>query len=70
MLDDSPSLDLHPTFQDLLNLALIRGRRTPSACGLGPRTLAAINAVAYEHPDAEVELIAGAYDAFRREHGE
>jgi len=36
----------------------------------GPNTLAAINVVAYEHPDAEADCIAAAYDAFDHEHGE
>jgi len=54
----------------LLNLALTRGRVTSSSCGLGPNTLAAINVVAYEHPDAEADCIAAAYDAFDHEHGE
>jgi len=61
--------DLRPIFQGLLNLALTRGRVAPSSSGLGPSTTAAINGVAYEHPDAEAELIADAYDAFEREHG-
>ena len=49
--------DLRPIFQGLLNLALTRGRVAPSSSGLGPSTTAAINVVAYEHPDAEAELI-------------
>jgi hypothetical protein len=53
-----------------LNLALTRGRVASSSCGLGPNTLAAINVVAYEHPDAEADCIAAAYDAFDHEHGE
>jgi hypothetical protein len=61
--------ELRTTFQTLLNLALTRGRTTSSDSGLGPSTLAAINVVALEHPDAEAELIAAAYDAFRFEHG-
>jgi hypothetical protein len=61
--------ELRTTFQRLLHLALTRGRVTSSNTGLGPATLAAIDAVAHEHPDAEAELIAAAYDAFRLEHG-
>jgi hypothetical protein len=60
--------DLRQIFQGLLDLALTRGRVAPSSSGLGPSTTAAINVVAYEHPDAEAELIADAYDAFEREH--
>ena len=60
---------LRSSFQELLNLALIRGRVASGHAGLGPSTLAAINAVALEHPDAEPELIADAYDVFEREHG-
>jgi hypothetical protein len=61
---------LRATFQRLLNLALTRGRAASGSCGLGPNTLAAINVVAYEHPDAEADRIAAAYDAFDHEHGE
>ncbi len=60
---------LRAGFQELLNLALIRGRVASGYTGLGPSTLAAINAVALEHPYAEAELIADAYDVFEREHG-
>jgi hypothetical protein len=71
MLAEPPSSDeLRTTFQGLLNLALTRGRATPSCCGLGPGTLAAIDVIAYDHPDAEADCIAVAYDAFDREHGE
>ena len=38
--------------------------------GLGPDTVAAIREVAYEHPDADADCIAAAYDAFEREHGD
>jgi hypothetical protein len=61
--------ELRTTFQDVLNLALILGRVTSSLSGLGPTTRAAIDVVALEHPDAEAEIIAEAYDAFQREHG-
>jgi hypothetical protein len=71
MSAETPSRQqLRATFQRLLNLALTRGRVTSSSCGLGPNTLAAINVVAYEHPDAEADCIAAAYDAFDHEHGE
>ena len=71
VLAEPPSPDeLRTTFQGLLNQALTRGRATRSNCGLGPCTLAAIDVVAYDHPDAEADCIAAAYDAFHREHGE
>lgn len=45
-------------------------RAIRTACsGLGPDTVAAIDEVAYEHPDADADCIASAYDAFEREHG-
>ena len=70
MLAEPPTPDeLRSTFQGLLNLALTRGRVTPSCSGLGPNTLAAIDVVAYEHPDADADCIAAAYDAFDNEHG-
>jgi hypothetical protein len=62
--------ELRTTFQELLNLALTRGRATSGYCGLGPGTRAAIDVVAYDHPDAEAECISAAYDAFDREHGD
>jgi hypothetical protein len=70
MLAEPPPDDLRTTFQRLLNLALTRGRATPSSCGLGPETLAAIDVVAHEHPYAEADGIMAAYDAFNREHGD
>ena len=54
----------------MLNLALTRGRLAPSCSGLGPDTVAAIREVADEHPDADADCIAAAYDAFEREHGD
>ena len=60
---------LRDIFEELLNLALTRGRVTPAHSGLGPSTRAAIDVVAVEHPDADADLIADAYDAFDREHG-
>ncbi|MBE1552254.1 hypothetical protein GGC64_006341 [Mycobacterium sp. OAS707] len=66
---DPPSRDgLRTTFQGLLNLALARGRGAPTRCGLGPGTVAAVDAVAYDHPDADADCITAAYDAFHREH--
>jgi hypothetical protein len=56
-------------FEELLNLALTRGSFTAGPCGLGAATIAAIDVIALEHPDADAELITDAYDAFEREHG-
>lgn len=66
---ETPAQDeLRGVFQVLLNNALIRGRMGSDASGLGPGTVAAIAAVASEHPDADAEVINAAYDAFDREH--
>jgi hypothetical protein len=62
--------ELRVIFQMLLNQALTRGRAPSGYSVLGPGTRAAIEAVAREHPDAEAECIAAAYDAFQLEHGE
>ncbi|MEH3139725.1 MAG: hypothetical protein PGN37_05990 [Mycobacterium kyogaense] len=65
-----PSNDeLRVNFQVLLNSALTHGRAAARDCGLGPATVEAINAIAYDHPDAEADAIAAAYDAFGAEHG-
>jgi hypothetical protein len=66
--DPPPPQGLRATFNETLNLALTRGRATHHSVGLGPATCAAIDAIAYDHPDAEPECIAAAYDAFEREH--
>ena len=55
---EPPSPDeLRSIFQELLNLALTSGRGTSSSYGLGPNTLAAIDVVAYEHPDVEADCM-------------
>ncbi len=65
----SPTNDeLRVNFQVLLNNALTHGRAASRECGLGPATVEAINAIAYDHPDAEAEAIAAAYDMFSAEH--
>jgi hypothetical protein len=64
-----PRQTLRETFQELLNLALTRGSATHEDSGLGPGTRAAIDAVAYDHPNAEADCIRAAYDAFHQEHG-
>jgi len=69
MVVDTPTPDpLRGVFQDVLHGALTRGRMTAGVSGLGPGTVAAIAAVASEHPDADAAVIAAAYDAFDREH--
>ena len=60
---------LRSAFQGMLNSALTRGLRVSGYSGLGPRTLAAIDTVASDHPEADTEAIAAAYDAFDQEHG-
>lgn len=66
---DSPAHDaLRDVFQGMLNNALTRGRLTYGVSCLGPGTVAAIAAVASEHPDADAAVITAAYDAFDREH--
>ncbi len=61
--------DLRGAFQDSLNCAIARGQRPSRRLGLGDGTCEAIEAVAYEHPDATPAQIADAYDSFAREHG-
>jgi hypothetical protein len=62
--------DLRADFQELLHRAIIQGCLSAAHGGkLGPDTLAAIDRMAREHPDAGADLIAEAYDAFLREHG-
>lgn len=61
--------DLRRAFQDSLNGAIVHGQRPSRWVGLGGDTYSAIDAVAQEHPDATVNHIADAYDAFAREHG-
>jgi hypothetical protein len=71
MVMSEPPDELRQAFQGLLNLALtLGGRATPSPSDLGPGTRAAIDVVAREHPDADADSIAAAYDEFQREHGE
>jgi hypothetical protein len=66
MLGGEP--DLRDTFQDSLNSAIAHGLRPSRWIGLGEATCSAIEVVAREHPDATVDHIADAYDAFDREH--
>jgi hypothetical protein len=64
-----PELTLRNAFQDSLNLAIAHGSRPSGLAGLDRQTLAAIDVVACEHPDASADDIAYAYEAFEREHG-
>lgn len=68
-ISSSPQDELRVNFQVLLNSALTHGRAASRECGLGPATVEAINAIAYDHPDAEADAVAAAYDAFEAEHG-
>lgn len=60
--------DLRDTFQESLNSAIAHGLRPSRWIGLGEGTFGAIDVIAREHPDATVDRIADAYDAFDREH--
>ena len=55
------------SFQDALLRAITAGQIPARTGDLGARTWSAIEAVAREHPDASVRLIADAYDTFERE---
>ena len=61
--------DLRDAFQDSLNCAIAHGVRPSRWIGFGDETFTAIDAIAEEHPDAPADHIAGAYEAFAREHG-
>jgi hypothetical protein len=61
--------DLRDAFQESLNCAIAHGLRPSRWIGLGDKTFTAIDAIAHEHPEATAHHIAGAYDAFAREHG-
>lgn len=61
--------ELRERFQHMLNAALTEGRFQWRGSGLGRATIAAVSAVADDHPDASVDQITAAYDAFAREHG-
>lgn len=53
----------------LLHHALTTGCVSMASAGLGTRTISAISAVAQAHPEASIQMIVAAYDAFAREHG-
>jgi hypothetical protein len=58
----------HQRFLHSLNAAIAQGSSPAENTGLGPMTLVAISRVAGEHPEATVEQIADACEAFHREH--
>lgn len=69
VLTESPSVDQSRLlFDRLLTLAITRGQRCGRGCALGPGTVAAIDAIADNHPDADAADITAAYDAFLDEH--
>jgi hypothetical protein len=55
-------------FRVSLHHSLTTGPVGIAATGLGPQTISAISAVAQAHPEASVQLIIAAYEAFAREH--
>lgn len=61
--------ELRKRFQTALNQAIAHGRSPLDGSGLGPLTQAAVALVANEHPYADADQIADAYDAFVEEHG-
>jgi hypothetical protein len=64
------SRDARTAFEEALLCALTEGR-IPSAQGdFGMATRSALDAIAKQHPEAEVVLISEAYDAFEQEHGQ
>ncbi len=69
MRTESSLSKLRTVFQEQLNLAITQGQAPAPESDLGPATTAAIDRVAREHPDAEADDIAAAYDAFLLDHG-
>lgn len=57
-------------FEEALLCAITEGRMPSRTFEFGAQTWAAIEAIAHEHPEAAVRLIADAYDTFEREYGE
>jgi hypothetical protein len=51
-------------FQRLLHGAIASGRVPAAASGLGPQTVSAIAAVAAAHPEASIQLVIAAWEAF------
>jgi hypothetical protein len=60
--------DRRTRFTEALGAALTDGIAPAPDTGLGPRTMAAIAAVAADHPEAAPAASTAAYDAFRTEH--
>lgn len=68
MEPEASNNQLRNRFTEALNNAITLGASCARMRELGPRTRAAIDSVAMEHPDATADEIASAYDAFRAEH--
>ncbi len=64
----APPEGVGSVFKRCLHSAITDGLAPPLTSTLGPRTCHAIQRVADDHPEAGVDLIAGAYDAFAAEH--
>jgi len=47
--------------------AITEGQTPSRTCDLGPETRSIIEMIAERHPEANPDLIADAYDAFKRE---
>ena len=69
MCTQLPPSELRQRFQTALNNAITHGRSPIDGTGLGPLTQAAVTVVAQDHPDADADQIADAYDAFELEPG-
>lgn len=67
MVATSPSDDARSIFETALLRAITQGEMPPLAVNLGVGSCAAIEAIALQHPEAAIELIADAYDIFERE---
>jgi hypothetical protein len=68
VLAQSP--ELRSLFHESLHRAIAQGSRPALSNGLGAETRTALDVIAHEHPDATVDHIALAFDAFGREHRE
>ena len=66
-MSGAPLDDARSAFEGALHRAITEGRSPSRADHLSAAAWTAIDAVAREHPDALVGLIADAYDAFEVE---
>ncbi|KAA0101053.1 hypothetical protein CIW49_05970 [Mycolicibacterium sp. P1-18] len=69
MSDETVPGDARSAFELALIKAITEGRPPGDSAPLGVHTLAAVEAIAREHPEAAAHLIAVAYDAFQGERG-